>query len=66
MTPKCVGKSKIFLNGLRWVVLRKIFYYIKTMVFKDSWFQKSKEIVDICDRKPIPKKVLEIKAKVQF
>ena len=34
------------------------------MVFKDSWFQKSKEINDKCDRKPGPKKRCKIKEKM--
>ena len=58
MMPKLFSKSKVFLNafvfsgGLR----KSSLYYNKSMVFKDSWFQKSKGIINKCGRKPGPKK----------
>ena len=65
MTPKCVGKSKIFSHGPRWVVFRKtLFYHSETIAFKNSWFQKSKEIIDKCDRKPGPENKCKIEPNI--
>ena len=49
--PKWYRKQKMSLNYIFLMVLSK------AMVFKDTWFQKLKEIINKCDRKPGPKKM---------
>ena len=44
----------MFLTGLLRAVLCKSLFYCSMTIFEDSWFQKSKEIIDKCDRKTKP------------